>query len=108
MTTSAARAADRSLVVGWLPALRRRPLLLVGVGLLALAAALVAGVSLGNVPVAATDILALLAHRLLGWPVSASWPASAETIIVELRLPRVFTAMATGVALALAGATFQG
>ncbi len=50
----------------------------------------------------------MLAHRLLGWPVEVTWPASSETIVFELRLPRVLTAMAVGVALSLAGATFQG
>ncbi len=108
MSTGVAGGVTTAGRVGWLPALRRRPLLLAGAGLLALAAALVAGVALGNVAISPADTLALLAHRLLGWPVTVSWPASAETIILELRLPRVLTAMATGVALALAGATFQG
>ena len=94
--------------VGRLPAFARRPLLLGAAGLVALCAALVAGVALGNVSIAPGDTLALLAHHLLGWPITVSWPASAETIILELRVPRVLTAMGTGVALALAGATFQG
>jgi iron complex transport system permease protein len=83
-------------------------LLLAAVGVVCLLVALVAGVAIGNVPVAPADTLALLAHRLLGWPVTVTWPASAETIIIELRLPRVLMAMAVGVALSLAGATFQG
>jgi len=83
-------------------------LLLAAAGVACLLAALVAGVAIGNVPVAPADTLALLAHRLLGWPVTVTWPASAETIIIELRLPRVLMAMAVGVALSLAGATFQG
>ena len=33
---------------------------------------------------------------------------SAETIVLDLRLPRVLTAMAVGAALSLAGATYQG
>jgi iron complex transport system permease protein len=93
---------------GWLPALRQRPLVLGVAGIAALAVALVTGVLLGNVAISPADTVALLAHHLLGWPLAATWPASAETIILELRLPRVLTAMATGVALALAGATFQG
>ena len=83
-------------------------MLLAAAGVACLLAALVAGVAIGNVPVAPADTLALLAHRLLGWPVTVTWPASAETIIIELRLPRVLMAMAVGVALSLAGATFQG
>jgi iron complex transport system permease protein len=99
------RAAARP---GWLEAARHRPLLLGAIGFVALLAVLIAGVALGNVPIAPADTIALLAHRLLGWPVQASWPASAETIVIDLRLPRVLTAMAVGVGLSLAGATFQG
>ncbi|HUG47340.1 MAG TPA: iron chelate uptake ABC transporter family permease subunit [Candidatus Limnocylindria bacterium] len=108
MSTRVAGRVDAARpTVALLPA-SRRPVALALTGLLALATALVLGVALGNVAVPVADTLALLAHRLLGWPVSVTWPASAETIIVELRLPRVLTAMAVGVALALAGATFQG
>jgi iron complex transport system permease protein len=108
MSTSLARSSGRSLHVGWLPALRRRPLVLGLLGVGAVAVAFVAGVALGNVPIAPSDTLALLAHRLLGWPVMVTWPNSVEQIIIELRLPRVLTSMAVGVALSLAGATFQG
>ena len=108
MSAGAASALRRPARVGWLEAARRRPLLLAAAGITGLVAALVAGVAIGNVPIAPADTIALLAHRLLGWPVAVTWPASAETIIVELRLPRVLMAMAVGVALSLAGATFQG
>lgn len=108
MSAGTASAVRRPARVGWLEHARRRPLLLAAVGVACLLAALVAGVAIGNVPIAPADTLALLAHRLLGWPVAVTWPASAETIIVELRLPRVLMAMAVGVALSLAGATFQG
>ena len=108
MSAGAASALRRPARVGWLEAARRRPLLLAAAGIACLVAALVAGVAIGNVPIAPADTIALLAHRLLGWPVAVTWPASAETIIVELRLPRVLMAMAVGLALSLAGATFQG
>ena len=103
----ASRAATRP-VSGRLEVLRRRPLVLVVVGVIALGCALVAGVLFGNVAIAPGETLAILARRLLGWPGAVTWAPSAETIVVELRLPRVFTAAATGVALSLAGATFQG
>ena len=92
----------------WLDRLRHRPIALAIVGLGLLAAGLVAGVAIGSVAVAPADTLAILAHRLLGWPVEATWPASAETIVVELRLPRVLMAMGVGVGLSLAGVTLQG
>lgn len=92
----------------WLEIARRRPFALGIIGLLLLALTLVAGVAMGNVSIPLADTVAMLAHRLLGWPVEVRWPASAETIILELRLPRVLTAMTVGVALSLAGATYQG
>ena len=92
----------------WLEVVRHRPAWLAVVGFGLLVAVVIVGVALGNVPVAPADTLAILAHRLLGWPVEVTWPASAETIVLELRLPRVIMAMSVGVALSLAGATFQG
>ena len=37
-----------------------------------------------------------------------TWPPTAEAIVLDLRLPRVLTAMVVGTGLAVAGATFQG
>jgi iron complex transport system permease protein len=93
---------------GHVAVLRRRPVQLAIGGLLALAVAVVAGIALGTVAVAPADVIAILAHRLLGWPVADAWPASAETIVMELRLPRVLTALIVGFGLAVAGTTFQG
>jgi iron complex transport system permease protein len=52
--------------------------------------------------------VAILAQRLLGWPVEQGWAASTETIVIELRLPRVLSALIVGLGLAVAGVTFQG
>jgi iron complex transport system permease protein len=103
-TTPRVAAASRP----WLDGVRDRPFVLALVGLIGLAAVSVAGVALGNVSLPLTDTVAMLGHRLLGWPVEVTWPASAETIVFELRLPRVLMAMTVGVGLSLAGATFQG
>jgi iron complex transport system permease protein len=92
----------------WAHGLRHRPFALGVIGFVLLGVTLVLGVALGNVALPLSDTVALLAHRLLGLPVEVTWPASAETIVFELRLPRVLTAMFVGAALALAGATFQG
>lgn len=85
-----------------------RPALLLGLGLVALAVALVAGVGLGSVAVAPGDTIAILGHRLLGLDLTRTWSDAAETIVMELRLPRVLTSMLVGCALAVAGATYQG
>jgi iron complex transport system permease protein len=98
-------AARRS---GALEALRQRPVLLAIGGLVVLAAAIVAGIGLGTVWIAPADSIAILARHLLAWPVAQGWPDSAETIVLELRLPRVLTALIVGSGLAVAGVTFQG
>src|SRR5262245_4717980 len=108
MSTRAAAAPRPLGAARWLAALRHRPLALAAIGLVLVALTFVLGIALGNVSLPLADTVALLAHRLLGWPVAVTWPQSAETIVLELRLPRVLTAMAVGAALSLAGATFQG
>jgi iron complex transport system permease protein len=88
-------------------ALRRRPVALGLLGVLALAVAVVAGVALGTVSIPVDQTVAILAARV-GVPVDASWPDAAETIVVTLRLPRVLTALIVGLGLSVAGVTFQG
>jgi iron complex transport system permease protein len=90
------------------PSLARRPLTLAVAGVASLAAVLVAGVAAGSVFVPLGDTLAILAHRLLGLDLGVTWTAAEETIVWELRFPRVLTAMTVGTGLAVAGATFQG
>jgi iron complex transport system permease protein len=77
-------------------------------GLIALSAALLAGIVLGSVAIPLPDTLAIIGHRLFGMPATVSWPASSETIILDLRLPRVLAAMLVGAGLSVAGVTFQG
>ena len=82
---------------------------LVGVaGLVALVAILVAGVGLGSVRIGPLESIGVVLWRTLGLDIGATWTPAAETIIWELRLPRVLTAMVIGAGLAVAGATFQG
>lgn len=96
----ARRGATRSIV--------RRPLVLAGLGLVALAVVIVAGVAAGSVFVPPGDTVAILAHRLFGIDLGITWTPAQETIVFDLRLPRVLSAMSVGVGLAVAGATFQG
>jgi iron complex transport system permease protein len=86
----------------------RRPVVLAAAGVVGLLVALVAGVAAGSVFVPPGDTIAILAHRLLGLDLGVHWTAAEETIVFELRLPRVLMAMTVGVGLAIAGATFQG
>lgn len=75
--------------------------------LAALGVAVVGGLLLGNVWLPLGDTLGVLAHRLLGLPAGA-WAPSTETIVMELRLPRVLAAMAVGAGLGVSGAVLQG
>jgi iron complex transport system permease protein len=86
----------------------RRPFVLAGLGLVMLFVMFVAGVAAGSVFVPPGDTLAILSHRVLGLDIPMTWTQAEETIVWELRLPRVLTAMTVGTGLAVAGATFQG
>ena len=86
----------------------RRPLVLAVSGVVLLLLAIVAGIALGTVSISPADTVAILAHEYLRWPVAETWPRSAETIVIELRLPRVLTALVVGLGLSVAGVTFQG
>jgi iron complex transport system permease protein len=94
--------------VGRAGGFRDRPVLLLGLGLVALVVALILGVGVGTVAIDPGDTLRIIGHRFLGLDIPVTWSPAAETIVVELRLPRVLTAMLVGCALAVAGATFQG
>jgi len=94
------RGGTRSIV--------RRPLVLAGAGIGALLVVFVIAVAAGSVFVPPGDTIGILAHRLLGLDLGLHWTAAEETIVFDLRLPRVLTAMTVGVGLAVAGATFQG
>jgi len=64
--------------------------------------------SLGSVSVPLRSVARILLDKLPGLHLVPVWSASEEAIIVQIRLPRVFTAMAVGAALATAGVIFQG
>jgi iron complex transport system permease protein len=72
-----------------------------------LAMLVVAGLLLGTVSLPLADTLGVLGHRLLGLPAGA-WEASSETIVMELRLPRVLAAATVGAGLGISGAVLQG
>jgi len=101
-TFGARRAGAR----GW--SRRRRPVVLAVGGLIALVAITIAAVGLGSVSIAPFDTLGILARRLLPLDVVPTWSQTAETIVWDLRLPRVLEAMIVGLGLAVAGTTFQG
>jgi iron complex transport system permease protein len=108
LSAGTASGVRPAVPLGRLESLRHRPALIALGGFIGLVLAVVAGVALGNVAVPAGDTVAIIARNLLHWPVTVTWPASAETIVMELRLPRVLTAVLVGAGLAVAGTTLQG
>jgi iron complex transport system permease protein len=87
---------------------RSRPILLGWLGVVALVVLLCLGVAVGSVAIAPVDTLAVIAERLFGIDLGLTLSEATETIVWDLRVPRVLTSMVVGTALAVAGATFQG
>jgi iron complex transport system permease protein len=79
-----------------------------GLGLAALVVAVVAAVGLGSVAISPAETIAVLLRRLLGLEIPVPVSPAAETIVVDLRLPRALTAVVVGAGLGIAGATLQG
>ena len=100
---AAATASPRYLTR---PSLTRAGLVLGG-GCVLLLVTMLAAVAIGSVGVGIGDTAAILGRRLLALPIPETWSPAAETIIFELRLPRVLTAMLVGGGLAMAGTVFQ-
>jgi iron complex transport system permease protein len=94
--------------VGLAGRLRGRPGLIAALGIVALLVLLIAGVSLGSVRIDPGDTVGVILWRLLGIDTGHAWTAATETIVWDLRVPRVLTAMLVGAGLAVAGATLQG
>ncbi len=99
-----AGVAPRPIVRG--PAIGRVATTLGG-GLLVLLAALVLAIGLGSVAIAPDEVVRILAHRFLGVGSTVGIADSIETIVIDLRLPRVLGAMVVGAGLACAGTVFQ-
>ncbi|TXM64997.1 iron ABC transporter permease [Methylobacterium sp. WL120] len=75
-------------------------LAVVGLGLLVLLA-----LAAGRFPVPVADVFAILAAKLFG---TAPGDATAQVVVLQVRLPRVAAALVVGAALSSAGATYQG
>jgi iron complex transport system permease protein len=72
-----------------------------------LAAAGLAAAALGAVSIPAGSVADMLL-RQLGLPIPVTWTPTDESILLQVRLPRVATAILVGAALAEAGVIFQG
>lgn len=64
--------------------------------------------TLGSAQISFSTSFKVLLSKLSFLHITPSWPTSFETIILEVRLPRILLAGLVGAALAVAGATYQG
>ena len=108
-STSRSRATRSSTVFS--PTRRREPGSAPGYHAVVIVAALVlllivaVAIALGPYPLAPKDLLGFLLAKATG--AASPLPLPAETVILQIRLPRVLAALAVGAALAASGAAYQ-
>jgi iron complex transport system permease protein len=61
---------------------------------------------LGRYPIEPATLVRVLASRIL--PIKPDWPDTVETVIFNIRLPRIILALCIGASLSISGAAFQG
>jgi iron complex transport system permease protein len=69
---------------------------------------IIAATAAGSTDIPAGTLGQIFISKLPFADIPGAWPASLETIIFDIRLPRVLLACIVGAALSVAGATFQG
>lgn len=74
---------------------------------LAVIAAISAGVSLGAAPIPLTTVWKILANHVVAGSFTAEWPVGRESIVWNVRFPRVLLGGLVGAGLALTGAVLQ-
>lgn len=79
-----------------------------GIGLLVVVAIGLAASGVGSVYVPPLTAAKILADKLPFVDIAPNWPDSWNTIIWEIRFPRVILAGLVGASLAISGATYQG
>jgi len=64
-------------------------------------------VGLGPVYIAPGTVAKIIAHHLTGWPGTVTWSGAQDTIIEQVRMPRVLLGVVVGAGLAVTGAALQ-
>ncbi|MCL0036154.1 iron ABC transporter permease [Dehalococcoidia bacterium] len=67
---------------------------------------LAASLGIGRFPVSLDTVFSILGSRV--FPIEPTWAGVEETVVLQIRLPRVLLAMLVGAGLAITGASFQG
>ena len=60
----------------------------------------------GRYPIPVDKVIEVLASQV--FPIQQTWPSTFDTIVMEIRLPRILAAVLVGASLSIAGAAFQG
>ncbi|UVK47572.1 iron ABC transporter permease [Mesorhizobium sp. AR07] len=61
---------------------------------------------IGRFPVPPLTVIKVIAAQIV--PITADWPAVVESVVFDVRLPRILAAMVVGGGLAMSGACYQG
>jgi iron complex transport system permease protein len=86
---------------------RRRGLLLLA-GVVAVALVALLGVAWGSFAMPPATIARMFWHRIVGEIAPAPWPDAWETVVFDIRLPRIILTALVGCTLSQAGAVYQG
>ena len=78
------------------------------IGSLVVVMLMILAASQGSVEMPPVTVLKMLLHRVPFIDIAPDWPETWETILWQLRLPRIILAGLVGGALAISGATYQG
>ena len=86
---------------------KRKRAVWVALGFLAVLIAVVCiSFLLGRYPVTPDTVVRMLWYKL--WGLSGDWTTVEETVVLNIRLPRILAAVAVGSALSVSGAAYQG
>ncbi len=80
----------------------------VAVGSVVVVAIMLVAAGIGSVYIPPQDVVAIILAKAPFLHIKATWPDSWDTIIWQIRLPRIAIAALVGMALASSGATYQG
>lgn len=81
----------------------------VSVGLVLLVITLVSAIislGVGRYPVPIDDVVKIVVSRV--FPIPQTWPIIDQTVVIQIREPRILAALLVGGGLSIAGASFQG
>ena len=87
---------------------RKRAAIVVAVLFAALIAACLIAIMIGPVYIHPIVVLKIWAHNLSGSLIQPDWSSIQETIVVDIRTPRVILSVLVGMGLAITGAAMQG